>query len=191
LPAGGAEFFAALLETRLDGRTPAAEPQPFTPGAPTLFVSGSTFDSSRSLIREQFDRGGPVSYMPDTSDTPNLSGSPDFPNSDWAATVTGLLRREGKAIMAIDAAHRGHSAQQLRAIMADTVSAVLRSAMPAELIIEGGSTAYAILEKEGWHSLLPEQELAPGTIRMRVPATPGLFITVKPGSYRWPESIRY
>lgn len=191
LAAGAAEFFACLLETRLGGRDPLPGPQPFKQGAPLLFVSGSTFDTSRSLIREQLDRGGPVSYMPDIPIAPDSSGSPDFPGSDWAESVIGLLRREGKAIMAIDAAHRGHTARQLRKIMADTVSAVLRASMPGELIIEGGSTAYAILDKEGWHSLLPEQELAPGTIRMRVPQAPGLFITVKPGSYRWPESLRY
>lgn len=174
LAAGGAEFFSALLEQRL-GRKPSAAPQTIKPGIPMLFVSGSTFDSSRALIRDQFDRGGPVCYM----------------GPDWAAAVTGTLRREGKAIMAIDAAHRGHTAHQLRTLVAETVGAVVRSSMPAELIIEGGATAYAILEKQGWHRLIPEQELAPGTIRMRVTQTPGLFITVKPGSYRWPESIRY
>ncbi|HEV9035690.1 MAG TPA: four-carbon acid sugar kinase family protein [Puia sp.] len=178
LPAGGAEFFSTLLELRL-GRKPSGSSQPFVPGAPVLFVSGSTFDSSRKLIREQFDGGGPVSYMPRSQDT------------DWAAGVIRLLKDEGKAIMAIDAAHRGHSALQLRQQMAEVVATVLKTSMPGELIIEGGSTAFAILEKQGWESLLPEQELGPGTIRMRVPQTPGLFITVKPGSYRWPGSIRY
>ena len=175
LPAGGAEFFTAVLEARGHATLPEPAPPAWQPGQPQLFVSGSTFDSSRALIRAKFESGGPVCYMGD----------------DWAAAVTGRLRREGKAIMAIDAAHTGHTARQLRALTADTVSAILQSSMPAELIIEGGSTAYAILEKQGWHSLTPEQELAPGTIRMRVTGTPGLFITVKPGSYRWPESIRY
>ncbi|HVS96579.1 MAG TPA: four-carbon acid sugar kinase family protein [Puia sp.] len=190
LPAGGAEFFTAVLEARGEAakpptanppaaKPPTAKPPTATPawepGKPQLFVSGSTFDSSRALIRATFDSGGPVCYMCD----------------DWAAAVTATLRSEGKAVMAIDAAHRGHTARQLRALTADTVAAILQSSTPAELIIEGGSTAYAILEKQGWHSLTPEQELAPGTIRMRVTGTPGLFITVKPGSYRWPESIRY
>ena len=174
LPAGGADFFTAILEARV-GRREMNSTSGFSPGGPILFVSGSTFDSSRALVREQFDQGGPVCYM----------------DENWATAVTGMLHDRGKAIMAIDAAYRGDTALQLRRRMADAVAVVLRTSTPGELIIEGGSTAFAILEQQGWQSLLPEQELGPGTIRMRVPEAPGLFLTVKPGSYRWPESIHY
>lgn len=174
LPAGGADFFTAILEARV-GRMAMPMAAGFEPNGPMLFVSGSTFDSSRALIREQFDQGGAVCYM----------------KEHWATTVTEMLQKEGRAIMAIDAAYRGDTACQLRRRMADAVAAVLLKTLPGELIVEGGSTAFAILEKQGWQSLLPEQELGPGTIRMRVPEAPGLFLTVKPGSYRWPESLRY
>jgi hypothetical protein len=31
------------------------------------------------------------------------------------------------------------------------------------------------------------QELSPGVVRMKVKERKGIFITVKPGSYAWPE----
>jgi uncharacterized protein YgbK (DUF1537 family) len=75
--------------------------------------------------------------------------------------------------------------------MAKEIAPILQAATPAELIIEGGSTAYSILQQMGWSRFIPEQELAQGVVRMSVPEAPGLHITVKPGSYAWPASIRY
>jgi hypothetical protein len=42
-----------------------------------------------------------------------------------------------------------------------------------------------------WKTLIPIQELAPGLVRMRVVKAPGIFVTVKPGSYPWPDTISY
>lgn len=76
-------------------------------------------------------------------------------------------------------------------MMAKAVGGILEKTLPAEIIIEGGATAYALLKATGWQRFVPEQELAPGLIRMRVGETPGTFVTVKPGSYPWPDTITY
>jgi len=55
-----------------------------------------------------------------------------------------------------------------------------------ELVIEGGSTAYAVLRAVGLKSFVPVEELAPGVVRMRAGE---MYITVKPGSYAWPEKL--
>jgi len=55
-----------------------------------------------------------------------------------------------------------------------------------ELVIEGGSTAYAVLRAAGLKSFVPVEELAPGVVRMRAGE---MYITVKPGSYAWPEKL--
>ena len=174
LLAGAAGFFSAILDTRLPDKQTPGNKQNL--GSPILFVSGSTFDSNRKLIRQQADKQGPVTYL---SDGP------------WEQQVIQQLKHHGKAIIAIDEGPHAQTALQLRTRMAKAVAGIIKTIPPAELIIEGGSTAYAILLQAGWHTFIPEEELAQGVVRMSIPEAPGLFITVKPGSYRWPPSIRY
>ena len=59
---------------------------------------------------------------------------------------------------------------------------------PAELVIEGGATAFAILNRLGWNSFTITEEIAPGVIRMQ--ADNGTHVTMKPGSYPWGNLFR-
>lgn len=175
LLAGASGFFTAILDSKgASGRFSAV---PHAAGGKTLLVSGTTFENSRTAIRRVLESGGPVSYMPD--------GSSDR----WVEEIILLLRDRGKAIVAVDTGG-ARSALELRTVTAKVVQQVLQQVKIGELIIEGGSTAYAILQQAGLHTFFPEEELAPGVIRMRAPEAPGLYITVKPGSYHWPESIK-
>ena len=177
LLAGASGFFSTLLdEWKINGKN---DPVPSLPGQPVLFVSGSTFDSSRKAIRAAYKAGGPVAYMPD---------EPDY---RWRDGVDLFLREQGKAIIAIEEipGDQGRSAHRLRATMAAAIGILLRQVKVGELIIEGGSTAYAILQQAGLRTFFPEQELAPGVIRMRVREAPSLYVTVKPGSYHWAGSF--
>ena len=171
LLAGASGFFSAILKAKsVEGRY---SPDPRPAGKPVLFVSGTTFTSSREAIRQLLENGGPVRYMSD----------------GWIEAVVGQLNEGGKAIIAVGDGD-SRPALQLRTDMAAGVGQVLQRVAIGELIIEGGSTAYAILQEAGLHTFFPEEDLAPGVIRMRAPEAPGLYITVKPGSYRWPESIK-
>ncbi|HVU98294.1 MAG TPA: four-carbon acid sugar kinase family protein [Puia sp.] len=172
LLAGAAGFFSAIL----DAQYPNVPPHSATLGTPALYVSGSTFNANRNLIRERAAKGDPVTWI--------FSGS-------WQQQILDNLKIHGKSIVAIEPIPQNQSALQLRNAMASSIAPILRAAQPAELIIEGGSTAYAILQQMGWRQFIPEQEFAQGIVRMSVPDAPGLHITVKPGSYAWPPSIRY
>jgi uncharacterized protein YgbK (DUF1537 family) len=172
LLAGAAGFFSAVL----DARYPTSPPTTVNLTSPVLYISGSTFEPNRNLIREQAANGGPVTYMAE---------------DPWQQNAIDDLNHRGRSIIAIDANPQKLSALQLRTRMAKEIAPILRAATPAELIIEGGSTAYSILQQMGWSRFIPEQELAQGVVRMSVPEAPGLHITVKPGSYAWPASIRY
>jgi uncharacterized protein YgbK (DUF1537 family) len=186
--AGASGFFSALLKVR---RPPAADlrvaPAASVPlaGSPSLFVSGSTFDKSRAAIRKIHAEGGPVSYMPANETLFDA----------WCEEVVTMIKDRGKAIVAIkDHGPNIHSASWLKAHMANMVQRLLEQRLPErvsveELTIEGGATAYAILQKAGLRTFFPVQELAPGIVRMRVQEAPSLYITVKPGSYPWPESM--
>jgi hypothetical protein len=63
---------------------------------------------------------------------------------------------------------------------------VLRKATVKEVLIEGGSTAYSIVQKIGWQSFIPTEELEQGIVRMQVKEMTDLHLTIKPGSYEWP-----
>ncbi len=180
LTAGASGFFSALLSARqVKGRRVSAVSEL---GKPVLIVSGTTFDHSRAAVRRLHQTGGPVSYMP-------VDGDPDVMNQ-WVIEVVGLLRDHGRAVIAIEANTVPLSAALLRTVMAGEVGRIVREAAIGELIIEGGATAYAILQQLGLGTFYPEEELAPGVIRMNASSAPGLYITVKPGSYQWPERIK-
>ena len=59
-----------------------------------------------------------------------------------------------------------------------------KAATPLYLMIEGGATAYAIIQRLGWNSFSIERELAPGVVTIQYKQT---LITLKPGSYPWPS----
>jgi len=186
LAAGAAGFFSALLDRNFpDAPTPIRDGATDTNdaariGAPLLFISGTTFDRSRDSIKRQKEAGGPVRYLPQD------------PDETWIDDITSLLRKQNKAVIAIDPGWHSYSAHHLRDSMATAIYHILKRTTPAEIeiIIEGGATAYAIFNVLDWHTFIPIQELAPGLVRMRVADVPDLFVTVKPGSYPWPNAIR-
>jgi uncharacterized protein YgbK (DUF1537 family) len=66
---------------------------------------------------------------------------------------------------------------------------VVAANQAAELFIEGGATAASLLSRLNWISFKPVDELAPGVVRLQLNNKSHLFITLKPGSYSWPEFI--
>jgi len=185
LPAGGSGFFTAILdELQVKGNTntPAG-----MPGEPALFVCGTSFQKSRDAIKAISNAGGPVSYMPEYIATATGDGQLDY--AAWCNEVAVMLRTGGKAIIAIREVYGAGMiapAAALRQRMAVLVQMALQAVPIQELFIEGGSTAYAVLQKAGCTGFFPVQEMAAGVVRMRVAGKPGLHVTVKPGSYHWP-----
>jgi uncharacterized protein YgbK (DUF1537 family) len=175
LLAGASGFFTALLRER--GHVEKERKEPALQGDPVLFVSGTTFGRNLTLIREIHAAGGPVSYL-----------------SASVETIVNHLLDRGKAIIAIEGEATGDpvdAAVLLRGRMAKLVGSVLTEVAIGELVIEGGATAYSILEQTGLRAFFPEEELAPGVIRMRAEGVFPLYVTVKPGSYEWPTSMRH
>jgi len=180
LLAGASGFFTALLRERRGqvtvNRTPALS------GYPVLLVSGTTFAKNQAFIRGLHAAGEPVSYLPASGVEKEIS-----------ETIVNDLIDGGKAIVAIEGVAFGdpvEAARMLRGRMAQLVSQVLAEAPVQELVIEGGATAYAILEQAGLRAFFPEEELAPGVVRMRIERAYPFYVTVKPGSYEWPASMR-
>jgi uncharacterized protein YgbK (DUF1537 family) len=186
---GASGFFNALLK-RLTG---SAGPDPALPvklHTPLLYVSGSTFERSRAAIRREAERGGPVSYVPASIIAGEVTLDPLFER--WTNDIVALLQTRSRCIVAVDPASTGQAgitAAQLRMITARVTGQVLERTALCELLVEGGATAWAVLEQAELGPLQPVQELAPGVVRMRVESKECLYLTIKPGSYHWPDSV--
>ena len=188
--AGASGFFMALLG-KMYGAVPAQNvPESLTLSSPALYVCGSNFSGSHDAVRAVKDAGGPVSYMPVAlllSENNN-----DAIDEKWRDEIIGLLQVSGKAIMAIDpltTAQNNVSAADLREKTAHAIQAVFRQMAVPELILEGGSTAAAVLRKLDRNSFVPTEQPGAGVIRMRAGGAPQLHVTLKPGSYSWTPDV--
>jgi uncharacterized protein YgbK (DUF1537 family) len=183
LPAGGSDFFTAILEARGHKGGQARNAEVARSGM-TLFVCGSSSDYSHAATRLAHDRGLPVSWMPQQA---LLDGKVE----DWARNTSMLLDRHSLAIIAVGRVKPVTDADLARRIrdgMAALVERVLSANPVEELYVEGGATTSSITRLMGWNLFFPVEELSRGVVRMRVNGT-NLHITIKPGSYRWPEGV--
>lgn len=187
LLAGGSGFFKILLES-LGYRQQEHHDEPYAMNYPALYVCGSTFGKSRALVGKISREGGPVSYMP--PDIVKLPSPPDALFDAWANEIVSLLKIHQKAIVGIhDDATPGEAATAaaLRSKKAAVIKIVFERTPVRELLIEGGSTAAAIINRLNLHGFSPVKELGPGAIKLKPHGRNDLFLTLKPGSYDWPE----
>jgi uncharacterized protein YgbK (DUF1537 family) len=182
--AGGASFFDALLK-RMFVRTEKKENE--TLRSPILFISGTTYQKNVERI-ERLKKI--VSYMPAEIFSSTAPSKEAF--ESWANKITKVLSEEGKAIVAIGTQHTDNAdPNSLRENISEVVKRVFQKAIVGELLVEGGSTAYSIIQKLGWQSFTPTEELAQGVVRMKVEERNDLHITIKPGSYEWPAEWNF
>jgi len=191
LLAGGSGFFSAIL--RGLGYQEAKPDIDITKEirGHSLLVCGTAFKKSQDAIRDLHSNGGWVSYMPqgilhDAGDAENLY-------ADWCGEIIALMVSFDKAIIAVDTNLMMDipvAPGAIRRKISRVVKDIIEQTKVVELLIEGGSTAFAILQGLGFAGFYPVEELAPGVIRMRVEGADGMYLTIKPGSYNWPQSIQ-
>ena len=188
IPAGSSGFFDALLQTNssFNGR----KQPPMKLGERAVYVCGSAFVPSRQLVQKAKESGQSVMYMP-----ANIFSTAEnfFINvSGWADEIIQELNSSDKVILAVDEINSSENenlALKIKETFAEVLHLVMEEIEINELIIEGGATAYSIIKKLGYKKFFPVQELGPGVIRMKVEGNNNLFLTLKPGSYQWPNSI--
>ncbi|MDR8391941.1 hypothetical protein NC796_12355 [Aliifodinibius sp. S!AR15-10] len=189
---GGADFFAAFLEAW--GYKPRSQDQNHTYNAqgsrsPKLFVCGSASENSQRQIEQAKSSGQAVCSMPEEL----LKKSADTKKyiDQWGREVAEAFQQNSSVIAAIDKplVKDPDVSNNLRRYLAALVKNVLSRVDLKELCIEGGSTAATIIWELKFGGFTPVQELAPGVIRMQVADHPNLHVTLKPGSYDWPENI--
>ena len=82
------------------------------------------------------------------------------------------------------------TARLLATYLARIAESVLRRGQLGQVYVEGGATAIELVRRMGWGRLTVLREVAPGVATLRVADAPSLCLTVKPGSYAWPNQIR-
>jgi len=183
LMAGGAEFFGALLQ-------PAAPiPQSRNTPGKELFVCGSASEATRKFVAGQAQRGVPVFSLPD-----KLAAVGNFDAAEvdaLAARVVSALQVEPRVILhvGLPQVKDVSLAEILARHLVRVAAEVLRLAPVGHVFAEGGATAVGLARGMGWHRLAVKWELAPGVVTLAVLGGASELLTIKPGSYRWPESL--
>jgi uncharacterized protein YgbK (DUF1537 family) len=163
--AGAGDFYNALLSKYYQ---PKPQEQ-FEMQTPHLYVCGTAFKERKELIKKL----DCVSYLPDVIST------------EWFKKAGDIIRKQQKAVIAID--ESTEQASVLRNKMANAIKQIIERESVNEIFIEGGSTAAAVLTELNITFLEPVNELERGVVRMKAG---DLFITVKPGSYALPKEIK-
>lgn len=186
LIAGASGFFEAMLKHH--GATASlADTQSPVLNHPILLVCGSSATESRSYIKKLESQGAYISYVP----LPVNGHASEDVCEACAKQLVNNLTQHNKAALAIDPAWTSEVVDpvNLRNTMARIVKSVTGSINLKELLIEGGSTAAAILQQLNVKAMYPTNQLAPGVIRMAISGHDQLHLTLKPGSYSWPPNI--
>ena len=188
IPAGSSGFFDAILQDKIKHKDQAQPPTHF--GKKAVYVCGSAFIPSRKLVQKAKESGQKVIYMPENI----FDLSEDYARnaSQWADEIVREVSYGEKVILAVDEISSKRN-ENIGMIIKETFSQVLlkvvNEAEIEELVIEGGATAYSIIQRLGYNKFYPVQELSPGVIRMKIEENNNIHLTLKPGSYLWPKSI--
>jgi uncharacterized protein YgbK (DUF1537 family) len=184
LPAGGSAFFEACLPVWFPNRNLVAElPESTPPEGPMLMICGSAHANSRAFIRG--NRYFRTLAIPRREVGGLLRGGAEA----WVEAAGAALER-GRTLVSVGCeGEEGVSAGDVKRLLVDITQALVRRYPVRELLIEGGATAYGCMRAGGWASLLPVTEYARGVVRMKVLDREDLYLTIKPGSYEWPEKL--
>jgi len=179
--AGGGDFFQAILQQRLGNPTPTLISPP---QQPFLYISGTSFQASVSFIQSLAGHSGMVHYI----EAQLLEG---IGLQSWLDNCKRALEENQLAVVAFHPALQGqtlYSALFLRQKMASIISALLTVTTVEEIMIEGGSTAKAILDELDLPYWVPDAVFGRGVVRIQ-DAHQQYAITLKPGSYPLPDFI--
>lgn len=186
LPAGGSEFFNALLagEATLP---PAVETMSLAAlGGREFFVSGTSTREARQFVLAEKRRKTPVFSLP-----LELAWGAEFtPAAVEAVTqrVVAAFRDKSRVVLAVglppvrDVA----VARKLSKSVVRVAEQVMRQVAMARVFAEGGATAAELVRRMGWSRLTVLRELAPGVATLAVEGGESILLTIKPGTYAWP-----
>jgi uncharacterized protein YgbK (DUF1537 family) len=189
IPAGAAGFFLSILKTMGYKTKNDREKEKVKYGQNFLFICGSAFSHGRIAVEEARMKGARICEMPDDVFYYRRPFENHF--NKWVEDTCNSFANTTKVIVEINqpVIKKPGFAKRLRMETARFVDEVIKNVRIDELFIDGGATVYSIAQQLKLDKFLPHQEIAPGVIRMKVEKKPQLHVTIKPGSYSWPEEV--
>jgi len=166
LPAGASPFFEAFLKVSgLYAPTHKTIPKPNS--QTTLLLSGSFSEVSRQTAAEFQKNGWPVTEIHPDAPIPTKLESPPI----------SMLKITGQPL------------PNPQLLLSQLASTLTQYPLPDHLLIEGGDTAAIILEKFNWHTFSILHQWEPGITTIQPQANNAPILTIKPGSYPWPQNL--
>jgi len=183
--AGSAAFFEQILVCRGFQIQNQPELPDFHFGF--LMIAGSTHPQGKNFLQLMNDNGCAVEYFPDYLLHEIVS---DQSIEKWSEVLIQICNKQHKLIITISEEKIDFPESSI--VLKNRLSLIIRNILKkytvTELLIEGGATAFSILNQLNQLSLTPIAELSPGVIRFQSLTDIFFHITIKPGSYNWPES---
>lgn len=184
LAAGSGAFFDAVLSAHLEPTNSweTTTTQPESP-EPLLLISGTTAPAQRALLETAQRNGLPACALR----VPFPGGA-----NPVARQVHQYLKSVQRAYVFPTATHESSAsvAAAIRTELAAIAQRAVHEDQVKHLVIEGGATAAAIADSLSWRSFRVVHEWSPGIVTMQPDGHPGLQVTLKPGSYPWPNALQ-
>jgi uncharacterized protein YgbK (DUF1537 family) len=176
LPAGAADFFAALLDCRAADSRRFHVIQPPGLEIPALLVCGS---------RASWDRRAAecaIAGIPVCSLTAELTDDVD--------RAIAHLRSANRLLLGIGSTESARSPPDLVGHLANRTALLLERMEISTLLVEGGATAEALTRRLNWSRFAVSAAAPAGMCVVRplgAPTAPVVWL--KPGSYAWPDAV--
>jgi uncharacterized protein YgbK (DUF1537 family) len=185
LPAGGSEFFNALLAGEISHPPTAEHFSPATAGR-EFFISGTSTHEARQFALAEKRRKTPVFSLPQ-----ELAWGAEFtPAAIEAVTqrVVAAFQENQRVVLAVGLPPVRDTAiaRNLSKSIVQVAEQVMRQVTVARVFAEGGATAAELVRRMGWARLTVLRELAPGVATLAVEGGESILLTIKPGTYAWP-----
>lgn len=192
LPGGSASFWKYYLDAEIArGRIIAsAQAVPAPSGldlGAALIVCGSAHPASRAWCRTLAGSGFPTMEIPREL---CLSGQDDsLPAREWSQQCIARWRENGRLLVrsADEAIQINEDPGRPGRRLAECAARLIDAVRPAELLVEGGETAWETFRRLGWTRFTPVREWSPGVVSLELDSPHTCMITLKPGSYAWPH----
>ncbi|HEY1661619.1 MAG TPA: four-carbon acid sugar kinase family protein [Verrucomicrobiae bacterium] len=189
-PAGGAEFFDALLTSRdLKGDSIRPEIPAANGTGREFFVSGAATVLARKFAMGARSKKDPVFSLPKelgwgNALLPEAAEAVALRIVDAFSSHRRILLTVGLPMVA-----NQKISEKLSDHVAQIAVLVLRHTEIDHVFSEGGATSAALVRGMGWKRLTVLREDAPGVATLLADGGKNSLLTIKPGSYSWPAEI--
>ncbi|MEX2564834.1 MAG: four-carbon acid sugar kinase family protein [Cyclobacteriaceae bacterium] len=186
ITAGAADFFKAILESKYGKRANVRSKIDFE-SRNSLFVCGSSLSRVINIEEELFSQNPKVVEILENQ----ICSASVYTLKKISKKVIEQFKVSNKVILFVttSGSDSDQPTHNIPKCLAAITSNILHNLKLDELFIEGGTTSSEIVRKAGWEKFKAVNQMGEGLVRMQVVSSPANFITVKPGSYKWSDSL--